>query len=97
MKGLLVLYYFRWVGTPAELQEWMGRVICIAKEIEGVDIKGLFTPATSERNFVTLIETTSFDKALEVYKTYVKKYGINPKLPLQKAELLYTLQELGMG
>ena len=68
----------------------------ICEESEGLGFKGLFMPATSGWNFVVLLEAISFDKAMEAYKTYNKKYGPHPKLPLQKVELLYTPQEVGM-
>jgi len=68
----------------------------ICEESGGLDFKGLFTPATSGWNFVVLLEATSFDKAMEAYKAYVKKYGPHPQLPLDKVELLYTPKESGM-
>lgn len=91
---MLCMYYFRWVGTPEEFNEYVGRVMNISEGVEGVEFKGVFVPS-SEWNAVALLETTSFEKALEVYKTYMKKYGPHPKIPASKLELLSTFEELG--
>jgi hypothetical protein len=32
---------------------------------------------------------------MEIYKTYIQKYGAHPKIPVAKLELLYTFEELG--
>jgi hypothetical protein len=91
---LLGLYYFRWTGTSEEFEEYFGRSREIADGIEGADLKGVFLP-TSEWNYVALVEATSFDKIMDIYKTYLKKYGAHPKIPLAKLELLLTFEELG--
>jgi len=91
---LLGLYYFRWTGTAKELKEYVGRVNEISDGIEGASFKGVFAP-TSEWNGVLLIEGTSFDKIMEGYKAYLKKYGAHPKIPLAKLELLLAFEELG--
>lgn len=91
---MLVLYYFRWVGTPEEFKEYIGRVMGITQGIEGVNFMGVFVPS-NEWNAVTLFEATSFDKTMEIYKTYMQKFGDNPKIPLAKIELLYKFEELG--
>ena len=91
---MLGLYYFRWTGTSEELKEYIGRVNEIAKGIEGANFKGVFAP-TSEWNAMLLREGTSFDKIMEGYKVYLKKYGAHPKIPLAKLELLLTFEELG--
>ena len=91
---MLGLYYFKWTGTYKELKEYVGRLNEIADGIEGVALKGVFTP-TSGWNGVLLIEGTSCDKIIEAYKAYLKKYGSHPKIPLAKLELLYTFEELG--
>jgi hypothetical protein len=87
------MYYFRWVGTGGEFNEYVGRIMTISKDL-GVDFKGVFVP-TSEWNAVLLFEGPSFDKAMEIYKTYIQKYGAHPKIPVAKLELLYTFEELG--
>jgi len=66
---------FRWVGTSEELKEYVGRTKSICDGIEGVDFKGVFAPS-SEWSAVALLEAVSFEKALEVYRAYIKKYGI---------------------
>ena len=76
-----------------EFKEYYGRSMEIADGIEGVELKGVFLPS-SEWNYVALIQG-SFDKIMEVYKTYLKKYGAHPKIPLAKLELLITMEEVG--
>lgn len=91
---MLILFYFRWIGTPEELKEFVGRMKNISDGIEGIDLKGVFTPPTSEWNACMLYEATSFEKGIETYRTYNQKYGPNPKLPLGHAELLYPFEEV---
>lgn len=91
---MLVLFYFRWVGSSEEFNEYIASVKSIADGIDGADFKGVFVP-TSEWNAVLLYEATSFEKALEAYRTYIQKHGPHPKIPVSKAELLYTFKELG--
>ena len=91
---MLGLYYFRWTGTSEELKEYVGRVQEISDRIDGVNLKGVFAPS-SEWNAVLLIDGANFEKILETYKTYLKKYGSHPKIPVAKLELLLTFEEIG--
>jgi len=91
---LLILYYFNWAGTPEEFKELGGRWKSIIEGIKGIDLKGVFAPS-SEWSAVALLEAVSFEKGLEVFRTYIKKYGPHPKIPLAKIELLFTFEELG--
>jgi len=91
---LLGLYYFNWAGTLGELKEYIGKMKSICDGIKGVELKGVYTP-TSEWNYVFLLEMTSYDKGLEVLKTYMKKHG-HPKYTVGKVEIFHTLEELGM-
>ena len=91
---MLMLYYFRWAGTPKELHEYVGRVKGVSDVVEGANFMGVFAP-TSEWNAVILLETTSMDKGQEVYVTLLKKYGPNPNDTLAKIEILATFDELG--
>lgn len=95
MRSILVLWYFRWIGTSEEFKEYMGRLQGIIDGIEGIDLKGVFVPA-SEWNFVLLLDVVNYDKALKAYKTYIRKYGVHPKIPLAKSEILGTFEELGL-
>ena len=90
---MLAMYYFRWVGMSEEFKEYVGRIMTISKDL-GVDFKGVFAPS-SEWNGVLLFEATSFDKVMEVYKTYIQKHGTQSKIPVAKVDLLYTFEELG--
>ena len=66
----------------------------IIKEIEGVKFMGLFIP-TTEWHYALVMDTPSYEKALQVMKTYVKKFGWG-KASLAKVELLHTFEELGL-
>lgn len=90
---MLTLFYFNWVGTPEEFKEFNDRMNSINEGIEGVDLKGLFVPA-SEWNFVALLEG-SYEKILELYRTYVQKYGSPIQMQSAKIELLMTFEEVG--
>ena len=91
---MLGLYYFRWTGTAEDLKEYVGRINEIANSTEGASFKGVYTP-TSAWNGLLLFEGTSFDKILEIYKLYVKKYGAHPNVPVAKVEALFTFEEVG--
>ena len=78
------------------MKEYVSRITEVTTEIEGVDYKGIFSP-TSEWNFVFLFEGASYNKLLEVYKTYMMKYGPHPKVPVGKVEVLHKLDELGFS
>ncbi len=92
---MLVLYYFNWAGSSEELTEFIGMVNSVYKT-EGISFKGLFVP-NSEWNFAMLYETKSFDKAIEAFRSGLKKYGDKwmSKVTVSKNEILYTLEELG--
>jgi hypothetical protein len=94
-ENVIALYYFRWIGTPKELQEYFGQAKGVFDETDGADLKGMFVP-NSEWNFVAFIEATSYDKVMDAYRAYVKKFGPHPKETLAKMEILYTFEELGM-
>ncbi len=91
---MLFLYHFNWAGTPEELREYVGQMKSIIKGTEGVEFKGLFIP-TSEWHYALVMDTSSYEKALHIMKTYVKKYGWG-KASLAKVELLHTFEELGL-
>ena len=91
---MLFLYYFNWAGTPEELREYAGQMKTIIKGIEGVEFSGLFIP-TSEWHYVLIMKATNYEKALQVMKTYVQKFGWS-RASLAKAELLHTFEELGL-
>ncbi|MDQ1279334.1 MAG: hypothetical protein QG670_596 [Thermoproteota archaeon] len=95
-KKLLTLYYFNWTGTSEELKEYIKMTASVFKDMEGISFRGVFIP-TSEWNFALLYETKSFDKALEAFKTGMKKYGDKwqSKIPVSKSEVLLTFEELG--
>ena len=91
---MLFLYHFNWAGAPEELREYAGQMKSIIKGTEGVEFVGLFIP-TSEWHYALVINTSSYEKALQVMKTYVKKFGWG-KASLAKVELLHTFDELGL-
>ena len=91
---MLFLYYFNWAGTPEELSEFVGRMKGIIKDTAGVEFNGIYIP-TSEWHYAMVMNTPSYEKALQVMKTYVKKFGWG-KASLAKVELLHTFEELGL-
>ncbi len=91
---MLFLYYFNWAGTPEELREFAGQMKKIIKGTEGIEFTGLFIPI-SEWHYAIMMKTTSYEKALQVMKTYVEKFGWS-KASLAKVELLHTFEELGL-
>ena len=92
---MLALCYINWVGTPEEFKEYGERFESIIDGIEGIDLKGVFAPS-SEWSAVVLLEAVSFEKVLEVWRTYMKKYGPHQKISLGKVELLFTFEEVGL-
>ena len=87
------IFYIRWLGTSGEFEKYLRRVENIIKGIGGVNYRGVFIPS-SEWNFAFLLETSSFDQGIEIYKTYIKKYeGQNPLVLVEKLELLFTLKK----
>ncbi len=91
---MLFLYRFNWAGTSDELREYVEQMKSIIKGSEGVKLTGLFIP-TSEWHYALVMDTSSYEKALQVMKTYVKKFGWG-KASLAKVELLHTFEELGL-
>jgi len=91
---LLMLYYFNWAGTPEELGEFAGRIKGIIESTEGVEFSGLFIP-TSEWHYALVMKATSYEKTLQVMKTYIERFGW-AKTSLAKAELLHTFDDLGL-
>ena len=92
---MFLIYYIRWIGTPTEFKKYYQRVKKISSDIEGLEFEGAFTPS-SEWNYAFLFDTTSFDKGMEVYRTYIKKYeGQHPQFLVGKLELLFSLEEVG--
>jgi hypothetical protein len=90
---MLVLYYFNWAGTLEEFREFAGHFENKAERIEGVEPLGIFAPS-SEWHYVMVMKTTSYEKALQSFKKYMKKYG-RPKTSLGKIEIFHTFEELG--
>jgi hypothetical protein len=89
---LLILYYIRWTGTLEELKEYVGRWKSMCDGIEGINLKGVFSPS-SEWNAVLLFEAVRQWKAVEAYRKLYQKYGPNPKRPVGKAEFLFRFEE----
>jgi hypothetical protein len=89
-----MLYYFNWAGTSEELREFAGRMKSIIDGTEGVEFSGLFIP-TSEWHYVLVMKATTYEKSLQVMKTYIEKFGW-AKTSLAKAELFHTFEDLGL-
>ncbi len=91
---MLFLYHFNWAGTTEELREYVGQMKSIIKGTEAIEFTGVFIP-TSEWHYALVMNTQSYEKALQIMKTYVKKFGWG-KASLAKVELLHTFEELGL-
>ncbi len=91
---MLFLYHFNWAGTPEELRDYVAQMKSIVEGTEGIQFTGLFIP-TSEWHYALVMNTSSYEKALQVMKAYVKKFGWG-KASLAKVELLHTFEELGL-
>ena len=90
------IYYIRWIGTYTGFEKYLNRVKKITDEIDEVEFKGAFAPS-SDWNFAFLFNISSFDKGMEIYRTYIKKFeGQNPQELVGKLELLFTLEEIGL-
>jgi hypothetical protein len=89
-----MLYYFNWAGTSEELGEFAERMKSVIEGTEGVEFSGLFIP-TSEWHYVLVMKATTYEKSLQVMKTYIEKFGW-AKTSLAKAELFHTFEELGL-
>jgi hypothetical protein len=91
---LLMLYYFNWTGTSGELRKFVEHMKSIIKGTESAEFTGLFIP-TSEWNYVIVMKAKSYEKILQIMKTYIEKFGW-AKTSLAKAELLHTFEDLGL-
>ena len=87
---MLFLYYFNWAGTPEELKEFACQIKSIIKGTEGIEFNGLFMPI-SEWHYVMVMKTTSYEKTLQVMKSYIEKFAWS-KTFLAKVELLIRLK-----
>jgi len=90
---LLVLVYFNWAGTSEEFKEFADRIKSIIDGTVGLELSGIFIPI-SEWHYTMVIKAASYEKVLQVNKTYVEKYG-HTKVSLAKVELLHTFEEFG--
>ena len=89
------IYYLRWIGTPTEFEKYYQSLKKISSSIEGLKFLGAFIPS-SEWNYALLFDTISFDKAMQVYRTIVKKFeGQHPQEFVGKLEILFSLEEVG--
>jgi hypothetical protein len=69
---VIVLFYFDWFGPAKELSELEKTLSAVAKE-GGVKYKGTYTPDSRKFHFVSMFETESYDKLMEIL--------MNPKNP----------------
>ena len=88
-----MLYYFNWVGTSEEFKEFAGAMMSKVEGVEGVEPLGIFAPS-SAWNYVVVIKTPSYEKALQTFKAHMEKHG-RPKTSLEKIELFHTIKEVG--
>ncbi len=89
---MFVLHYFNWAGTPEDFKEFARIVKDEFSKAEGVNLIGIFVP-TSEWHYVIVWDSKTYEKVLQIYRTYAEKYG-RLKIALGKLELLHTLEEI---
>ncbi len=75
-----------------EFKELIAVLHSINDGIEGVDLEGVFVPMI-EWNFVQLVKTTSFDKALEAISNIFQKYGSHLKFQWRKLRFSVHLKK----
>ena len=80
---MIILLYFDWVGSTKELKDWEDR-IKEACENTGVEYKGLYGPINEKWNFVSILETETYDNFLAMGKKVVR----HQKMPHNIAQVL---------
>ena len=69
----------------------------ISSSIEGLKFIGAFIPS-SDWSYALLFDTTRFDKAMQVYRTIIKKFeGQHPQTFVSKLEILFSREEVGFS
>jgi hypothetical protein len=84
---MIILYSYRWTGTQDENEGFLNRLREIFKAIEGVTFRGSYLPNT-EFSAKLILETETFEKALQGYYEYQNKYGPHPRVSVQKYDIL---------
>ncbi len=85
---MIILLYFDWTGSRKELKEWNDRIVESCKN-SGVKYNGLYGPHNEKWNFVSMFETESYDKFLEMGRKVIR----SPSMPHHIAKIL-SLQKL---
>jgi hypothetical protein len=70
---VIVLFYFDWFGPAKELNELEKTLKSAAAKEAGVKYKGMYAPDSRKFHFVSMFETESYDKLMEIL--------MNPKNP----------------
>jgi hypothetical protein len=63
---VIVLFYFDWFGPAKELSELEKTLTAAAAKGGGVKYKGTYAPDNRKFHFVSMFETKSYDKLMEI-------------------------------
>lgn len=84
---MLLLIYFNWSGTSAELKEYSEQFKSVFDATAGVTFKGVYNTISGGWNAVFLLEG-SWEASMTAWGTYLDKYGRPSQETLSKIELL---------
>ncbi len=63
---MIVLFYFDWFGSAKELSELEKMMTAAAAKEGSVTYKGTYAPDSKKFHFVSMFETESYDKLMEI-------------------------------
>lgn len=84
---MIILIYFDWTGSRKELKDWNERIIESCKNI-GVKYMGLYGPHNKKWNYVSIFESESYDKFLEMGKKVIR----STSMPHHISEILSSVK-----
>ena len=82
-KLMIILLYFDWAGTKAELKEYCEKIVSACENTE-VQLMGLYGPMNVKWNYVGMFETDSYDRFLKMGRQVTR----HPKMPHHITEIL---------
>lgn len=80
---MIILLYFDWNGSRKELKEWNDSIVESCKNT-GVKYMGLYGPHNEKWNFVSVFESESYDKFLDMGRNVIR----SPRMPHHITEIL---------
>jgi len=73
---VIVLFYFDWFGPAKELSKLEKTLTAAAAKGSGVKYKGTYAPDNRKFHFVSMFETKSYDKLMEILMDPKNRQGI---------------------